>query len=233
MTARSSFTELQNITKELIRSPLPKLPPAPGFDGYVEYNKQIDIWKRWVKWEKDDPLVLKDEDSASYKVRVLYAYRQSLMALRFSPELWFEAATFCFQNGMENEGNDVLKQGIDANPESCLLAFKRADRLETTTEAEQDPKKRGARVKEPYDRVLDALYDLISKARAREAEDIARIEDSFARLDNGVETTAHSDEAEEEGVDTSRAKEAAKGSQIEAAKRGHAVQIGLLSRTIS
>ena len=129
MTARSSYTELQNITKDLTRSTLPRLPPAPGFEGHDEYMKQADIWKRWIKWEKDDPLVLKDEDASAYRARVVYVYKQALMSMRFLPEIWFDAADFCFQNGMETEGNEFLRQGIDANPESCLLAFKRGDRL--------------------------------------------------------------------------------------------------------
>ncbi|OAT07053.1 mRNA 3'-end-processing protein rna14 [Blastomyces gilchristii SLH14081] len=237
MTARSSFTELQNITRELVRASLPRLPPAPGCEGEEMYNKQVEIWKRWIKWEKDDPLVLRDEDGgAGYKARVLYVYRQSLMALRFLPEIWFDAADFCFQNEMESEGNDFLKQGIDANPESCLLAFKLADRIEVTTESEQDSRKRGAKAREPYDRLLDALYDLISKAKAQEAKDIAFVEESFssqAESSRRHVMVVTNEEDEDEGDDAAKAREAAKNSQIEALKKKHAEAIGQLSKTIS
>lgn len=235
MTARSSYTELQNITKDLVRTSLPRLPPVQGFDGDEEFRKQTDIWQRWIKWEKGDPLVLKDEDLSGYKARVLFVYRQALMALRFSPGLWFEAADFCFQNGMESEGNDLLKQGIEANPESCLLAFKRADRLEITSEAEQDGRKRGTKVREPYDKVLDSLYELISKARSQEEKDVARIEETYSKTNNSSAFPRGNDEEEEGGNegDPAKAQEAAKVSQIEAIKRAHAVQIGFLSKTIS
>lgn len=237
MTARSSFTELQNITRELVRASLPRLPPAPGCEGEEKYNKQVEIWKRWIKWEKDDPLVLKDEDAgAGYKARVLYVYRQSLMALRFLPEIWFDAADFCFQNEMDTEGNDFLKQGIDANPESCLLAFKLADRLEVTTESEQDSRKRGTKVREPYDRLLDALYDLISKAKAQEIKDIAFVEESFSsQADNSQQhvMVVNNEDDEDEGDDATKAREAAKNSHIEALKKRHAEEIGQLSKTIS
>ncbi|KAJ9367669.1 hypothetical protein DTO282E5_7666 [Paecilomyces variotii] len=232
MTARSSYTELQNITRDLIRTSLPRLPPIPGSEGDVEFNQQVEIWKRWIDWEKSDPLVLKEEDIAGFRARVLYVYKQALMALRFLPEIWFEAAEFCFQNDMETEGNEFLKQGIDANPESCLLAFKRADRLEITSESEQDPKKRGAKVREPYDKVLDALYDLINKARTREAQDVARIEETYANAQPENLPVQEEDEDEDRGSE-SKAKESAKKAQIDAVRKAHAVQIGILSKTIS
>ncbi|EAL92479.1 mRNA 3'-end-processing protein rna14 [Aspergillus fumigatus] len=231
MTARSSYTELQNITRDLIRTTLPRLPPVPGSDGDIEFTQQVDIWKRWIKWEKGDPLVLKEEDPAAFKGRVVYVYKQALMALRFLPEMWFDAAEFCFLNDLESEGNEFLKQGMEANPESCLLAFKRADRLEITSESEQDPIKRGAKVREPYDKLLDALYDLIAKARTREAQDVARLEETFAKMnaDNPPAKTDDDDDDQSE----SKARESVKNAQIDAVRKAHAIQIGILSKTIS
>ncbi|KAK2754062.1 Cleavage stimulation factor subunit 3 [Arachnomyces sp. PD_36] len=233
MTARSSFTELQNITRDLVRVTLPRLPPAPGCDGEDDFNRQVQIWKRWIQWEKDDPLVLKEEDAPGYRTRILYVYKQALMAMRFVPEIWFDAADFCFQNKLDTEGSDFLKQGIDANPESCLLAFKCADHLEITTESEQDSKKRGTKVKEPYDKVLDALYELITKARAKEAQSIARIEETFANSDGGLQPPRVDDDDDDEGDSDAKAKVSAKTSQIEAVKKEYATEIGLLSRTVS
>lgn len=231
MTARSSFTELQNITRDLSRTTLPRLPPVPGSEGDVEFSQQVDIWKRWIAWEKGDPLVLKEDDPTAFKARVVYVHKQALMALRFLPEIWFEAAEFCFQNDMETEGNEFLKQGIDANPESCLLAFKRADRLEISSESEQDPIKRGSKVREPYDRLLDALYDLIAKARTRESQDVARIEETFASMNPDKQTLQEQEEDDDQSG--SKAKESIKNAQIQAVRNAHAIQIGILSKTIS
>ncbi|KAM5479191.1 mRNA 3'-end-processing protein rna14 [Microsporum canis] len=229
MTARSSYTELQNITKDLVRLSLPQFPPAPGYEGDYSFSKQVEIWKRWIQWEKDDPLVLKEEDLASYKQRVIYVYKQALMALRFVPEMFFDTADFCFQNGMETEGNDFLKQGIEANPESCLLAFKRADRLELSSVSEQDPVKRGARVREPYDKLLDALYDLITQTRAQEATDIARLEE---QADPEQPVQLENDDDEDE-TDNPRTQESAKAKEIESVKKEYAGKIGLLSKAVS
>lgn len=229
MTARSSYTELQNITRDLNRTTLPRLPPVPGSEGDVEFVQQVDIWRRWIQWEKGDPLVLKDDDLAAFRTRMVYVYKQALAALRFLPEFWFEAAEFCFQNGMETEGNEFLKQGIDANPESCLLAFKRADRLEIASESEHDSTRRGSKVREPYDRLLDALYALIAKARTRESQDVARIEWTFADMNR--QQTSHPQEDDDQMQ--AKAKEAIKDAQVEAVRNAHAIQIGILSKTIS
>lgn len=238
MTARSSFTALQNITKDLDRTSLPKPPPHHGFEGDAEYQKQVEIWRQWLQWERDDPLILREEDFAAYKARILYVYKQSLMALRFWPQMWFDAAEFCFQTGLEPEGNEFLKDGIDANPESCLLAFKRADRLESTTvnDEGQDPsaKVRGGKVREPYDRVLDALYELIANSRKREAQEIAKIQLQFA--DTGPQSPNGQpayDEDDEDNRDDTQPQSSARDMQIESVKRMANAQVTLLSRTIS
>lgn len=228
MTARSSYTELQNITRDLVRTSLPRLPPVPGYDGDVEFAQQIDIWKRWIAWEKEDPLVLKEDDPTLFKTRVVYVYKQALMALRFIPEIWFEAAEFCFLNDMENDGNELLRQGIDANPESCLLAFKRADRLEVTSDSEQDSAGRAAKVREPYDKLLDTLYELINKARTQESQDVSRIEETFAQqIPEGNQNEDEEDDPEK------KEREAVKKSQIDAVRKAHSVQITILSKTVS
>lgn len=231
MTARSSYTELQNLTRDLNRTTFPRLPPVPGSDGDVEYLLQIEIWKRWINWEKGDPLVLKEDDLAAYKARVVYVYKQALMALRFLPEIWFEAADFCFLNDLETEGNEFLNNGVDANPESCLLAFKRADRLEITSEPEQDPIKRGTKVREPYDRLLDALYDLIAKARTRESQDVTRLEETFKPSPDTQ--PARTEDDDEDDQSETKAKESVKKAQIDAVRHAHSIQISILSKTVS
>ena len=87
MTARAARLQLENLTKDIQRTTLPRLPPALGFDGDEEYAKQVEQWKKWIEWEKDDPLVLKEDDPAAYKARIIYVYKQSLMSLRFWPEM--------------------------------------------------------------------------------------------------------------------------------------------------
>ena len=201
---------------------------------------QLNIWKHWIQWERDDPLVLKQDDTDSYKARVMFVYKHALMAMRFWPELWVDASEFCFANGMDNEGNQFLTNGIAANPESCLLAFKRADRIELTTSSEEGDDKhlrRAAAIKEPYEKVLDALYDLITKSKSREELDLARIEAQFASTSTEPQVNGLNEETKEEDdsdtLDEEAVKEKQKNDQIEATKSMHAVQLRLLSQTLS
>ena len=101
MSARSANTALENITRGIIRTTLPRLPPALGFDGDQEYLQQVELWKKWIFWEQEDPLVLKDEEPEIFKQRVLYVFKQAVMALRFWPEIWADAADWCFSNALE------------------------------------------------------------------------------------------------------------------------------------
>ncbi|KAF3907126.1 hypothetical protein ABW21_db0204472 [Orbilia brochopaga] len=187
MTARSSLLSLRNTTNGLVRTTLPRLPPVPGFDGYEEYMQQIEIWKKWIQWEKNDPLVLSQdpdpEDVAAYNNRIIYAYKQALMALRFWPEMWFEAAEFCFSISRDKEGVDILTQGMKANPESCLLHFRYAEHLESSvpappTEDKDAVKKRSTPIREVYDKILEVYYNLLNKAQEREKENVAMLEEA-------------------------------------------------------
>ncbi|KAL8716739.1 MAG: hypothetical protein Q9225_005956 [Loekoesia sp. 1 TL-2023] len=239
MTARSSYIALSNITRNLRRTTLPSLPPALGFDGDREYVEQLDIWKQWIKWEKDDPLVLregKEEERKQWRDRVVFVYKQAVMAMRFWPEMWFDAANFCFQNEMESIGNEFLNQGINANPESCLLAFKRADRIELTTSNEEGDDgiaHRGAAVREPYDKVLDALYDLATKTKARESQEIAKVESHFAATNNDQPKARNDDDDENADEEEADDMEKRKKAQLEAIKGVTAMQIGVLTKTIT
>lgn len=239
MTARSSYIALSNITRNLRRTTLPILPPALGFDGDREYAEQLDIWKQWIQWEKDDPLVLKDgkeEERKQWRDRVIFVYKQAVMAMRFWPEMWFDAANFCFQNEMEQIGNEFLSQGINANPESCLLAFKRADRIELTTlneEGDDGIARRGAAVREPYDKVLDALYDLATRTKSRETQEIAKVEAQYATaMDEQSKSKSDDDDenADEEAVEND---ERRKKAQLEAIRGVTAMQITILHKTIT
>ncbi|KAI4149005.1 MAG: hypothetical protein LQ341_001434 [Variospora aurantia] len=239
MTARSSFIAISNITRNLRRSTLPNLPPALGFDGDREYGEQLDIWKQWIQWEKDDPLVLKDgtdQERQQWRDRVAFVYKQAVMSMRFWPEMWFDAATFCFENDMESVGNHFLVQGINANPESCLLAFKRADRIESTTpneEGDDGIARRGAAVREPYDRVLDALYDLITKTKARESQELQKIEARFAATSEEQRKAIDEDDDDNADQDETDSVEKRKVAQLDAIKGGTAMQIALLSKAIT
>ncbi|KAL2023732.1 hypothetical protein VTK56DRAFT_1446 [Thermocarpiscus australiensis] len=244
MSAKSANTALENITRGLQRTTLPRLPPAPGFDGYEEYMEQVEIWKKWIAWEKSDPLDLKDDKDQPglYQKRILYVYKQALMALRFWPEMWVDAAQWCFDNDITSKdgsstGLEFLTKGIEANPESVLLALKHADYIESTYPVEENDEAkiaRGKAVRAPYNKLLDTLYGIIKGLKEREAAEIARIEEAArAARESSVKKSDEDDEDDEAGAADKDAQDSRTNDQIRAIKQGYAAQTQLLSRTIS
>lgn len=233
MTARSSSIALQNITRELNRSTQPALPPVEGFDGDKEYQKQVDIWNNWIKWEKDDPLGVKDESAITYKNRILYVYKQAVVPLRFLPEMWFDAADFCFKNALDEEGTQFLRQGAAANPESCLLAFRLADRIEITTSSNQNDSesliRRGEAVRQPYNKVLSTLYEIYDKTKERELRAIAQINEEHSNIQ--VVPKMQNDDDDADALTESQ--QAQKTEQIVAVQRENKAQLDILVRLIT
>lgn len=237
MTARSANNVLENLTRGIIRTTIPRLPPMLGFEGDQEYLQQVDLWKKWLAWEQEDPLVLKEDDAGAYKQRVLYTFKQALMALRFWPEMWVDAAEWCYNNGLDKEGDEFLTDGVAANPESCLVALKRADRLESTlaiAEADKSLAEKGEIVRAPFDKLLTTLYGMIEQIKGRQVKDLAKLDESDA-LDakiSAITGQGEDDDADDNAADQA-AKAAKKAIQTKAIQDGYAMQTDLLSRTIS
>ncbi|KAK4653661.1 mRNA 3'-end-processing protein rna14 [Podospora pseudocomata] len=256
MTAKSAYIALENTTRGLQRTTLPVLPPAAAhFDGYQEYMEQVEIWKRWIAWEKSDPLYLKEDEKLPglYQKRILYVYRQALMALRFWPEMWLDAAEWCFENNIiddkpktSDQKNDVstglefLIRGIEANPESVLLALRYGDYIESTHQTEDNDKAKialGQAVRAPYNKVLDTLYDIINKVKDRETAHIAQIQEAAKKAtarDNSSSGSDDDEDDEEEGEGSTKpAMDASAEKQIQAVQQVSAMQTKMLSKTIS
>ena len=232
ITARAANIALSNTIKGLKRTTVPTLPPRPGFDGEAEYLEQVEIWKRWISWEKDDPLVLKNEDADAYKERVVYVYKQALMALRFWPEMWHDAAEYCFQIGRDVEGEEFLSQGLAANPESCLLTFKLAERRELANF--ESAVERSKAVREPYDKLLDALYTLHDKTKSRGNQAVTRLQQASTD-DKAFSPGRDKDEDGEydKGQLGIKAREDARKLQIEAVQNGYEAEQLDLQKMIS
>lgn len=239
MSAKSANMALDNITRRLSRSNLPRLPPAPGFDGDDEYMEQVELWKKWIAWEKSDPLELKTDEPATLNSRILYVYKQALMALRFWPEMWVEAVEWCWENDTgaadgRDRGLDFLIEGIEANPESVLLALKHGDRVEATYpvgEGDEAKADRGNAVKAPYVKVQDTLYELVKKLKDEEKAAIDKINQSAVPA-SLPEQPADDDEYGI-GSGDKAAKDAAKQTQIRTIQQGYSVRNNVLSKTIS
>ncbi|GAB7361272.1 hypothetical protein MBLNU230_g1332t1 [Neophaeotheca triangularis] len=188
MTARTARTQIEGIISGLDRRAYPKLPPIYGFEGEDEFADQVEGWKKWIQWEKEDPLVLKDEDVNQYRARILFVYKQSLASLRFYPEIWFEASEWCFEQGTDEltgKGEEILNGGIEANPESVLLALSKADRIENSLPSGGEIEvvvRNGQKLEVPYENVLKALYDLRARTVERESKSIQEVQERYAAM---------------------------------------------------
>lgn len=243
MTARSAINVLENnITRGVIRTTLPKLTPAAGFDGYEDYMNQVKLWKNWIQWEKSDPLECTTDNRELYNKRVLHLYKNALMALRFWPELWYEAAEWCFENNLQAEGDKFLNDGIEANPESCLLVFKKANQVEQRTDFEDGQAgviAKGRAVREPYQRLLDTIYDLTAQVKKREEHSIARAKEQFEvqkAADEAARAIAQQNDDDEDEVVAARRlkeKEDAFSGQLQAMSAGYNAQTQNLKKTLT
>ncbi|KAH8727197.1 hypothetical protein GQ44DRAFT_611963 [Phaeosphaeriaceae sp. PMI808] len=246
MTARSAINVLDNnITKGVNRTTLPRLPPAPGFDGHDDYSNQVKLWMNWIQWEKSDPVEVATDDRALYNKRVLHLYKNALMALRFWPELWYDAAEWCFESGLQQDGEKFLNEGIEANPESSLLAFRKASQVELRTDFEDGQAglvAKGKAVREPYMKLLNTIYDLTAQTKKREEHSIARAKEGF-EAQKKAEEAARSmadrngddgdDEDEDEQTRRLQEKEQAFNSQLQAISAGYNAQTQVLKKTLT
>ncbi|KAI8939452.1 hypothetical protein NX059_003229 [Plenodomus lindquistii] len=246
MTARSAINVLDNnIMRGVNRTTLPKLPPAPGFDGYDEYANQVKLWKNWIQFEKSDPVECMTDDKELYNKRVIHIYKNALMALRFWPELWYEAAEWCYETGQSAEGDKFLNEGIEANPESSLLAFKKANQVEQRTDFEDGlagVSAKGKAVREPYMKLLDTIYDLTAQTKKREEHSLARAREHFEaqkKADEAARAIAQntSDDADDEDDDVAarrlKEKEDAFNAQQQAISAGYNAQMLMLKKTLT
>ncbi|XP_058803933.1 protein suppressor of forked [Phymastichus coffea] len=87
MNARRVAKELEAVTRGLNRS-APSVPPT----GHPEEIKQVELWKKYIAWERSNPL--RTEDTSLVARRVMFAIEQCLLCLGHHPAVWHQAAHF-------------------------------------------------------------------------------------------------------------------------------------------
>ncbi|XP_055693756.1 protein suppressor of forked isoform X2 [Lutzomyia longipalpis] len=101
MNARRVAKELEIVTRGLNRN-LPALPPNLSKDEM----KQVELWKKYIAFEKSNPL--RSEDTALVTRRVMFATEQCLLVLTHHPAVWHQAAQFLDQSSkLLTEKGDV------------------------------------------------------------------------------------------------------------------------------
>ena len=87
MKARQVANEYQAVTRGLNRN-APSIPPT----GSSEEVRQAEGWRRYIAWEKANPLKCEDENEVVK--RVVFAYEQALLCMGHHPDIWFEYASY-------------------------------------------------------------------------------------------------------------------------------------------
>ncbi|CAG8595157.1 13122_t:CDS:10, partial [Ambispora leptoticha] len=153
MTARTALKELRGFMDEVNRA---VIPVPPKWDRTE--LQQLDAWKRWIAWEKSNPLAF--EDKAQLAQRVVYAYKQAMM---------YEASNYWIEINKEEDAANLLKTAMDIMPTSFLVHFAYAEL--------QERRKKLPEAHQTYETLLNNLTEQIKKI-----EQIAKDEvDALAR----------------------------------------------------
>ncbi|KAI9542708.1 Cleavage stimulation factor subunit 3 [Dissostichus eleginoides] len=91
MNARRVAKEYETVMKGLDRN-APSVPPQNS----PQESQQVDMWKKYIQWEKSNPL--RTEDQTLITKRVMFAYEQCLLVLGHHPDVWYEAAQYLEQS---------------------------------------------------------------------------------------------------------------------------------------
>ena len=93
MQARTVLNTLQEHITVLFPPPPPSkhrnsivLPRVPTFTPGEK--ALVARWRAYLKWEESNPLDIDEKDKTQLHARIGLIYRQALVKLRFSPEIW-------------------------------------------------------------------------------------------------------------------------------------------------
>ncbi|KAK7002103.1 hypothetical protein R3P38DRAFT_3609133, partial [Favolaschia claudopus] len=112
------------------------LPDVPTFS--IEDRQLVGRWKSYLKWEEGNPML---NDQKILVARVAHAYRKAVIEMRYYPEIWFMAYTWCDSVGNIAGARAFLQSGVEANPDSFALNYAYAELLEKV-ECQKDVNKR-------------------------------------------------------------------------------------------
>jgi cleavage stimulation factor subunit 3 len=130
LSVRRIAKEYENVTRQLDKN-APSIPPV----GSMDELKQLNAWKKYIEWEKSNPLKYEDQSLVAkrgmrkaltriffsrncvlyvifLKLIVMFAYEQCLLSLGYHPDIWYEAASYLHQMSVSlaDKGNIALSK---------------------------------------------------------------------------------------------------------------------------
>ncbi|KAL4253804.1 mRNA 3'-end-processing protein RNA14 [Abortiporus biennis] len=151
------------------------LPRPPTFNSGD--RALVGRWRKYLKWEEGNPLAIDEKDKTQLHTRIQSVYRKAVVRMRFFPEIWFMAFYWTSSLGddqgltenkrkeKKDEAYNILKSGIEANPDSFVLNFKYAEVLEINGKLPE--------VHEVYKKFLDVQRQNLEKLDAEIAANSA------------------------------------------------------------
>lgn len=113
--ARRVAKEYELISKGINKNALAVRPRNSGDD-----NRQLELWKKYIEWEKENPLRV--EDLPLVIGRVMFAYEQCLLCCALHPEVWIDAAHYLQESSrlISEKGNDASNRMLGAEVSSLF-----------------------------------------------------------------------------------------------------------------
>lgn len=125
MAARSAAKELA-----IILAPIDCDAPAePTPTDSLQAARIVAPWKRWIEWEKSNPLNVLDK-STVLQQRIQYAYRAALTSLRYYGEIWFEYARWLMSLNKMDDAESTLRDATTILPTDPIVTYAYCDLLE-------------------------------------------------------------------------------------------------------
>ncbi|KAJ3105305.1 mRNA 3'-end-processing protein rna14 [Physocladia obscura] len=200
MTARTAFRELKIITAP-IDAAQPTWLPSTTTWSETDFDL-LRAWKRLIAWEKSNPL--RTEDMSIVSSRVVYAYKSSLLMMRYFPELWHDAARYLIDLGKTDEAVAVLHQAVEAIPRSLLLNFALA-------ELEESLKKNFDDIAKIFDTLISNLEEWVVEVNRKYDQE----RDTLLTLLRGSEVNVDTSDWDGERREQERDKEKERNAEVE------------------
>ncbi|KAJ2365357.1 mRNA 3'-end-processing protein rna14, partial [Coemansia sp. RSA 2607] len=127
MAARAAYRETSKTWDSIRRTQPPHNLPAPP-EWSLREVEFLDAWRKYLGWELSNPLHL--EDPVMLHRRIVYAYNQACMALRFYPEIWIEFSNYLQSRELTNEAIEKLEMASKVIPSSLAVQFAYAEMAE-------------------------------------------------------------------------------------------------------
>lgn len=208
MTARSALRELRNLKEPIDKLASSFLARPPTWSE--NECKLLAHWKRYIAWEKSNPLGI--DDQATLVARIIYAYKECLLSMRFYPEIWADAASFLSAEGRDEEAEAFLKNGIETLPTWCVSLLTPSLLLNFSLAELYEGKKKDFKEIQPiFDQLIAKLEDKVifvnEKYDVQREELLQKLKDARIEIQEQDQPDQPDDEADWDGETRERERE--------------------------